>query len=306
MHVLITGGTGLIGQRLCKALIARGDDVSVLSRRPQQVPVLCGSQVQALGSLKEWTTQDFDAVINLAGAPIVDAAWTSARKQEIIASRVGFTQLLVAKMASVPNPPMVFLSGSAIGFYGDDAAGELDESKTAGTDFSAILCRDWETAAQRYDAEVRRLHADQMTPRIVLLRTGLVLDPRGGVLKKMLLPFQLGIGGKLGDGNQAMSWIHHADYLNAVLRLLDDTSCRGPYNLVAPNAVSNAFFSQTLAKTLHRPALFTTPAWVLRAILGERADLILRGQHVVPKALQADDFHFQFPELARALADILQ
>jgi uncharacterized protein (TIGR01777 family) len=306
MHILITGGTGLIGQRLCKALIARGDQVSVLSRRPQQVAILCGSQVQALGSLNEWTSQEFDAVINLAGAPIVDAAWSAARKQEIMASRVGYTQRLVIKMASVPKPPSVFLSGSAIGFYGDDATGELDESKSAGSDFSAILCRDWEAAAQRYESEVRHLHGDQSAPRIVLLRTGLVLDPRGGVLKKMLLPFQLGIGGKLGDGRQIMSWIHHADYLRAVLRLLDDANCRGPYNLAAPHAVSNAEFSSTLAKTLHRPALFTTPAWVLRMLLGERADLILRGQHVVPKALQACAFQFEYPELAPALAEILQ
>ncbi len=306
MHVLITGGTGLIGQRLCKALIARGDQVSVLSRRPQQVAALCGSQVQVLGSLKEWTTQDIDAVINLAGAPIVDAAWTAARKQEIIASRVVFTQSLVAKMASVPRPPAVFLSGSAIGFYGDEIAGELDESKSAGTDFSAILCRDWEAAAQRYAAEVSRLHGDNIVPRIVLLRTGLVLDPRGGVLKKMLLPFQLGIGGKLGDGLQMMSWIHHVDYLRAVLHLLDDANCHGAYNLVAPNAVSNAVFSRTLAQTLHRPAFFTTPAWVMRMVLGERANLILRGQHVVPNALRAGDFDFEYPELAPALANILQ
>lgn len=306
MRIFMTGGTGLIGRRLCKALTARGDQVTVLSRRPQQVSALCGSQVQALASLQEWTTQDFDAVINLAGAPIVDAAWTDARKQEIIVSRVGLTQALVTKMASVPNPPGLFLSGSAIGFYGDDIAGELDETKGAGQDFSAILCRDWEAAANQYGAELTRLHLREIAPRIVLLRTGLVLDPRGGVLKKMLLPFQMGVGGKLGDGRQMMSWIHHADYLRAVLHLLDDPSCSGPFNLVAPQALSNAEFSQILAKTLHRPALFTTPAWLMRTILGERADLILRGQHVVPRALQACQFQFAYPQLSLALAEILQ
>ncbi len=306
MRILITGGTGLIGQRLCKALTARGDHVTVLSRRPQQVAALCGSQVQTMASLQDWTSQDFDAVINLAGAPIVDAAWTPARKQEIIASRVGLTQNLVAKMASMPNPPSVFLSGSAIGFYGDEETGELDETKTAGKDFSALLCRDWEAAANHYSAQLASLNKIHVAPRIVFLRTGLVLDPRGGVLKKMLLPFQLGVGGKLGDGRQTMSWIHHADCLRALLRLLDDANCRGPFNLVAPNVVSNAEFSQTLASTLHRPAFFTTPAWVLRTILGERANLILRGQHVVPRALEACGFQFEYPQLSAALVDILQ
>lgn len=302
MHVLITGGTGLIGQRLCEALIARGDAVTVLSRRPHQVPQICGPQVKAIAHIDQIAEYDFDAVINLAGAPIVDAAWTEARKKELLASRVGLTRNLVDQLLRKARGPKVFISGSAIGYYGNSNAVELSETTPSGDDFSAQLCRDWEAEAERYAAQAQQQGQDV---RVVLLRTGLVLDPRGGVLKKMLLPFRLGLGGKLGHGRQWMSWIHHLDYLHAVLRLLDDEACSGPYNLVAPQPVSNATFTQCLAQVLRRPAVFSTPAFILNVLLGERAVLLLEGAHIVPSKLQELGFRFQFQDLSLALSDII-
>lgn len=303
MHVLITGGTGLIGQRLCQALIARGDAVTVLSRRPHQVAAICGPQVKAIAHIDQIPEYDFDAVINLAGAPIVDAAWTAQRKQELLASRVGLTRNLVDQLLQLGRPPKIFLSGSAIGYYGSNEAVELDENAAAGDDFPSCLCRDWEAEAQRYQA---RASEQGHQVRLVLLRTGLVLDPRGGVLKKMMLPFRLGLGGKLGHGRQWMSWIHHRDYLNAVLSLLDDAKSAGPFNLVAPQPVSNASFTQCLAQVLHRPAVFSVPAFVMKLVLGERAMLVLEGAHVAPKKLLEQGFQFQFQDLSLALNDIVQ
>ncbi|WMW79335.1 TIGR01777 family oxidoreductase [Undibacterium cyanobacteriorum] len=302
MHVLITGGTGLIGQRLCEALIARGDAVTVLSRRPHQVPQICGPQVKAIAHIDQIAEYDFDAVINLAGAPIVDAAWTETRKKELLASRVSLTRNLVEQLLRKARGPKVFISGSAIGYYGNSNAVELSEATPSGNDFSAQLCRDWEAEAMRYADQAQQQGQDV---RVVLLRTGLVLDPRGGVLKKMLLPFRLGLGGKLGHGRQWMSWIHHVDYLQAVLRLLDDEACSGPYNLVAPQPVSNATFTQCLAQVLRRPAIFSTPAFVLNSLLGERAVLLLEGAHIVPSKLLALRFRFQFQDLNSALTQII-
>ena len=303
MHVLITGETGLIGQRLCQALIARGDAVTVLSRKPHQVASICGPQVKAIAHIDQIPEYDFDAVINLAGAPIVDAAWTAQRKQELLASRVGLTRNLVDQLLKLGKPPRILISGSAIGYYGTSDTVEITESAPAGQDFSARLCSDWEAEALRYKTLAAE-HAQEV--RVVLLRTGLVLDPRGGVLKKMLLPFRLGLGGKLGHGRQWMSWIHHRDYLNAVLSLLDDQRCEGPYNLVAPQPVSNAGFTQCLAQVLHRPAVFSTPAFVLKLVLGERAVLVLEGSHIAPQRLLEQGFQFQFNDLSLALGEIIQ
>jgi hypothetical protein len=298
MHVLITGGTGLIGRRLCAALSARGDSVTVLSRRPHLVPQLCGAGVNAMASLDDWMPElRFDAVINLAGEPIVDARWTEKRQQVLLDSRVAVTEQLVKKIAQANHQPQVLLSGSAVGYYGIVADQTLNEEANSGHDFSASLCFAWEKAAQAVSG---------LDVRCVILRTGLVLDNRGGILKKMLFPFQCALGSRLGDGRQWMSWIHCEDYLNAVLALLDDTSAAGFYNLTAPQPVTNADFTRSLSRAVHRPALFVAPAWLLRLAMGERSDLLLGGQRVLPERLLAHGFHFRYPDLTSALANLIE
>lgn len=296
-QILVTGGTGFIGRPLCRALVAQGHRVTVLSRRPESVRDKCGPGVAALASLDDWRPgMHFDAVINLAGEPIADAAWTARRKQALRDSRIALTEKLVAAMARAQRPPAVLLSGSAIGYYGDGGDRAFDESSPAAGDFAARLCAEWEDAA---------LAAERLGTRVCLLRTGLVLDPSGGLLGRMLLPFRFGLGARLGNGRQWLSWIALEDYLAIVLRLLDDDGARGPFNMTAPQPVTNATFTSTLAAALHRPALLFAPAPVLRVALGERAPMLLGGQRVLPARLQALGYVFRQPALAGALAMLL-
>lgn len=297
MRILITGGTGLIGRHLCKALLAEGHLLTVLSRRPATVAVKCGAAVQALASLSEWLPdRTFDAVINLAGEPIVDAYWSQQRKQVLRDSRIGLTGKLVQGIAAAKQKPSVLLSGSAVGYYGDGGDMELHENASAGNDFAAQLCVDWEAQA---------LLAEKHGTRVCLLRTGLVLSKSGGLLERMLLPFKLGLGARLGSGRQWMSWIHIADYVASVLRLLNDDQMRGPFNMTAPRPVTNGEFTRTLAKSLHRPAFLFAPEPVLRLAMGERAALLLEGQRVLPAKLVAAGGQFTYPDLAGALDDLL-
>ncbi len=297
MQILITGGTGLIGRHLCKALLAEGHHLTVLSRRPETVGAKCGSVVRAMESLDEWQPElAFDAVINLAGEPIVDKAWTAKRKQALRDSRIALTGKLVQCMATAKQKPAVLLSGSAIGYYGNGGDTELQEDAGAGSDFAAELCRDWEAAA---------IAAENYGLRVCLLRTGLVLSGNGGLLGRMLLPFRLGMGARLGSGRQWMSWVHIEDYVMMVLRLLEDEQMSGPFNMTAPNPVTNAEFTRTLAHALHRPAFFVAPGQVLKLAMGERAALLLEGQRVLPAKLTASGFRFKFPDLDGALKAVL-
>lgn len=294
MRILVTGGTGFIGRALVRRLRARGDAVTVLSRSPASVAALFGNGVTAWRDLAEWTPETaFDAVINLAGEPIVDRPWTGARMRALRDSRIGVTERLVLAMRQSRRKPAVLLSGSAIGIYGNDGPDPVTEAATPATDFGAVLCADWERTA---------LEAESLGVRVCLLRTGLVLHRDGGLLKKMQLPFALGLGSRLGDGRQAMSWIHRADHLDALLFLLDHDTCRGAYNLTAPAPVSNREFTDTLARSLKRPALLAAPAWALRLALGQRAPMLLGGRRVLPERLLAAGFRFRFPALADALA----
>jgi uncharacterized protein (TIGR01777 family) len=297
MRILITGGTGLIGQQLCKALLAEGHQLTVLSRHPETVAVKCGAAVQTMATLGEWhPEQTFEAIINLAGEPIVDAWWSAKRKQVLRDSRIALTETLVRRIAAAKQKPVVLLSGSAVGYYGNGGDKELYESTGAGADFSANLCRDWETVA---------LAAKTSGVRVCLLRTGLVLSNSGGLLGKMLLPFKLGMGARLGNGKQWMSWVHIDDYVAMVLRLLADKQLSGPFNMTAPNPVINAQFTQALAHRLHRPAFFVAPDFVLRLAMGERAALMLEGQRVLPANLTDAGFQFKYPKLDSALANLL-
>lgn len=297
MQILITGGTGLIGRHLCKALLEGGHQLTVLSRSPETVEAKCGTNVRAMRALEEWHPElAFDAVINLAGEPIVDKAWTAKRKQALRDSRIALTGKLVQCMAAAKQKTVVLLSGSAVGYYGNGGDTELEEDAGAGSDFAAGLCRDWEVAAR--DAEKYGL-------RVCLLRTGLVLSERGGLLGRMLMPFRLGMGARLGNGRQWISWVHIEDYVMMVLRLLEDEQMSGPFNMTAPYPVTNAEFTRTLAHALHRPAFFVAPGMVLKLAMGERAALLLEGQRVLPTKLTASGFRFKFPDLDGALKAVL-
>lgn len=298
MNILLTGGTGFIGRSLCAALVAAGHGMTVLSRAPEAVAGKCGPGVQAIGSLAGWRPGSrVDAVINLAGEPIIDRPWSESRRQQLRNSRVALTRELVEAMARWPHVPGVVLSGSAIGLYGDSGDTVLDETAPPASDFAAQLCADWEAAA---------LGAESLGARVCVLRTGLVLDRHGGLLGRMLLPFRLGLAAQLGDGRQWMSWISMADYVAAVLMLLENPEASGPFNMTAPQPVTNAQFTRALASSLHRPALLRVPSFVLRGLLGQRAPMLLGGQRVLPLRLQALGFVFRHSELTVALPALLE
>lgn len=296
MRILITGGTGLIGRQLCKVLSAEGHQLTVLSRKPETVAVKCGSAVQAMAKLGEWQPQrTFDAVINLAGEPIVDARWTESRKQVLRDSRIALTGELVQRIAAAEHKPAVLLSGSAIGYYGGRGDEELGEDSGAGADFPAQLCMGWEAAASA---------AERFGVRVCLLRTGLILSRDGGLLTRMAPPFKMGMGARLGEGRQWMSWIHIDDYVAMVLRLLRDEQMRGAYNMTSPAPVTNKEFTAVLAAVLHRPAAFVVPASLLKLSLGESASLLLEGQRVLPRRMLAAGQAILFPKLEEALKDL--
>ncbi len=282
MNILITGGTGLIGTRLCQQLHQLGHELTVLSRKPETVPTFC----KAIRSLDEWQpATHFDAVINLAGESIVDKAWTEARKKVLWDSRVGVTQSLVRCIEAADEKPRVFISGSAIGYYGNTGDKTLDEGAHVGKDFGAQLCDEWEKAALASSV------------RVCILRTGLVLAPSGGFLKKMLPAFKLGVGGSMGSGQQWMSWIHIDDYIAVLIELLTNPNAQGAYNMTAPQPLTNQAFTEHLAKALNRRVFFSTPAWVLQLLLGERADLLLGGQRVFPVRVTDLGYTFKYNDL---------
>lgn len=296
MKVFITGITGLIGQALVQALLKRNCTVSGLTRNANKAAEKLPKSVSLVESLDD--ANDFmpDVVINLAGAPIADKRWSNARKEQLFASRVDLTRQLVSWMKGLRQSPEVFISGSAVGFYGRQGRKKVDEESTPNDEFTHQLCDQWEKVA---------MEANSFS-RVCLLRTGLVVAPGGGFLAKMLLPFKLGLGGRLGDGKQMMSWIHIDDMVKGILFLIDTNACSGAYNFTAPNPVSNNEFTKTLGKALNRPTVFPVPAFVLKTALGEMSDLLLTGQNAVPKRLKEAGYWFQFTELDEALGNVLE
>lgn len=297
MNILITGGTGFIGSKLTKSLIKQGHNVTILSRDPNKVSALFGSVVTALSDLRQLTSDSsYQVIINLAGAPIFDARWSEARKQLLRNSRIDLTTQLVESMSHMHVKPDVFISGSAIGYYGDQGDNILTEQSVSRADFSQQLCADWEAAA---------ISAEKYGIRVCLIRTGLVIAGGGGLLQRMLLPFRLGLGGRLGDGKQWMSWIHRQDWIAIAEAMITDNSMHGAYNATAPNPVTNTEFTKTLAACLKRPALLPVPAWLLKMLLGEMSELVLGSQRVIPDRLLAHGFKFQYPNLADAINQAL-
>ncbi len=295
--ILITGGTGFLGTALVKTFLRKNYQVAVLSRSASKVASRLGEQVSAFTRIEDLPdAAHFHVVVNLAGAGIFDQWWTQARKQQLRDSRILLTDQLVAWLGRSSQPAPVLISGSAIGIYGDQGDRELDESSETIADFSQQLCADWEAIA---------LQAEQYGVRVCLIRTGLVLGEGGGLLQRLLLPFRLGLGGRLGDGQQWMSWVHREDWLSIVETLIDNPQMHGAYNATAPYPVTNQQFSETLAKVLRRPQLLPLPAALLKWVLGEMAALLLGSQRVLPQRLLAQGFNFKFTQLDDALGNLL-
>ncbi|HEY0924581.1 TIGR01777 family oxidoreductase [Rheinheimera pacifica] len=292
MHILLTGGTGLIGSALVKHWLNQHKLV-VLTRNPAQAQQQLGPEVRTVQSLQQVDFNQINAVINLAGEPIVGKRWSDAQKQLLCDSRWAITEQMVGAIKAASAPPSVLISGSAIGIYGRQQQQFIDEDyQPFHAEFSSELCQRWEQLA---------LEAQSANTRVCLLRTGIVLANEGGALKKMLLPFKLGLGGRIGNGEQYMSWVHLQDMLRLTDFLLQHPTLTGPFNATAPNPVTNAEFSQQLAKVLHRPAILPMPAFVLKLMLGEMADLLLTGQRVIPAKLQHAGFAFKYSQLPDAL-----
>lgn len=298
MRILVTGATGLIGKALLPHL--NHDEITVISRDPARAYQQLGHHINALDLLESLPSLDqFDAVINLAGEPIIGKRWSAQQKHVIEDSRWNITQQLVDKIKASDNPPHTFISGSAVGIYGNQHDQIIDESfyiTPNNTDFSQQVCYQWEQIA---------LEAQSDKTRVCLLRTGIVIAKQGGALAKMLLPYRFGVGGPIGSGQQYFPWIQLQDMVRGILFLLNNNDAQGPYNMTAPNPVTNRVFSATLANTLHRPHLLFTPAWVLKCALGESSQLLLDGQRALPSKLLAAGFNFTFPDIEQALKQTL-
>jgi uncharacterized protein (TIGR01777 family) len=296
MHVVVSGSRGLVGSALVPFLTTGGHRVTRLVRGMAAGPDETAWD-PARGLVDASRLDGVDAVVHLAGENIAAGRWTPARKAEIRRSRVDGTRNLCEVLARLPRPPKVLASASAIGFYGDRGAETLTEESAPGTGFLTDVCREWEAATEP---------ASRAGIRVVNLRFGMVLSPRGGALQKLLLPFRLGMGGRLGDGRQFTSWIALDDAIGAIHHALCEESVRGPVNAVAPEPVSNAEFTRTLARVLRRPTLLPVPAFAARLAFGEMADaLLLAGARALPARLQASGYRFRFPDLESALRHLL-
>ncbi|MBI1814456.1 MAG: TIGR01777 family protein [Deltaproteobacteria bacterium] len=299
MTIIVTGATGFIGTALCRALHEAGHRVIALSRSGAAARRQLGERVEVI----EWSSPQWqsevaaaDAVINLAGESIASGRWTAARKQAIVRSRLDTTEQVVKAMRAGGKPRRVFISASAVGYYGPHADETLDETAAAGSGFLADVCRAWEHEAQA---------AEALGVRVVRLRLGVVLGDGGGALARMVLPFKLYAGGPLGSGQQWLSWIHRDDVVGLIRFALEHDTIAGALNATAPDPQRMRDFCQTLGKVMGRPSWAPVPAVVLRLALGEMADMLLSGQRVLPAAAQRAGYIFQFPRLEPALREVL-
>lgn len=293
--VLVTGGSGFIGRHLIPDLLAAGQDVEVLTRDKARAQKQLPDGATPIESLPD--ASEPQAVINLAGENLAGKRWREGQKREMRESRLRITRDLVAFIGRCRVRPEVLVTGSAVGFYGARGEEVLDESASAGNEFQSRLCADWEAEAARA--------RDEYGVRVCFVRTGIVLGASDGALAQMLTPFKFGLGGQFGDGQQYMPWIHIRDEVGAIRFLMRESACHGPYNLTAPNPVTNREFTKTLARVLHRPAFARLPAPVLNVMLGEMAHLVLTGQRAIPRALQSVGYEFVFSDLENAFDDLV-
>ncbi len=301
MQILITGGTGFIGRELMKLLMTHKvtlltRDIAKAKHRLNHIHSENLSFIDTLDELQD--LNHFDAVINLAGEPIADKRWTPKQKSLICRSRWDITEQLVALIHASTQPPAVFISGSAVGYYGDQQEHPFDESlHIHHASFSHQICATWEQIALRAQSE---------RTRVCILRTGVVLAPEGGALQKMLPPYKLGLGGTIGSGQQYMPWIHMSDMVQAIMFLLTTEHAQGVFNLCAPHPATNEIFSKSLAATIKRPHLLLAPKWAIKLLMGEAAELVLDSMRAKPKKLTELGFKFQYSHVKPALKNLLQ
>ena len=301
-QVIVTGATGLIGQKLIERLTKRGDQAIAFVRNPER------DRQRAPGASRyvEWSVskesgewrqvlQEADAVVNLAGAPIAER-WTDEQKEKIYNSRIAGTRHLVEAMGELDRKPSVLVNGSAVGYYGASTTEVVNELSPSGDDFMARVCSDWEAEALRAEGE---------GVRVALIRIGIVLSPDGGALAKLLTPFRLFVGGTLGSGDQPWPWVHIDDLLDLILYALDNQQLQGPLLAVAPEQISNWQFSKALGHVLHRPSIFPLPPFILRMMLGEGAVAILSGQRVWPERTLNSGFDFNWKSVEEALRNLV-
>ena len=302
MNIIITGASGLIGSALIPLLQSKGHSITRFVRDKAQAKRDDGTQAvewnPQQGELDARLLEGNDAVFHLAGEPVAEGRWTEEKKRRIRESRVRGTNLLAAKLAECANPPHTFICASAVGFYGDRGEEVLREESASGTGFLSEVCREWEASA---DA------AREKGIRVVHARFGIVLSSDGGALAKLLTPFKLGLGGKLGTGRQYMSWIAIDDTIEALHHALTNTQLEGAMNVVAPNPVTNSEFTETMGRVLGRPALFSVPKFAARLAFGEMADAaLMSSQRLLPAHLLATNFVFKYPQLEGALRHLLR
>ncbi|MDJ0702343.1 MAG: TIGR01777 family oxidoreductase [Leptolyngbyaceae cyanobacterium MO_188.B28] len=306
MKVAVTGATGFVGSRLVERLQAEGHTVTVLTRNADKgrkvFPTIAFPNVEVVAYTPsqsgEWQTAiaGCDGVVNLAGEPIAESRWTLSRKQAILDSRKIVTQKIIEAISKADSKPTVLVNASAIGYYGDSETEIFDEtSPPVAADFLSQVCQAWETEAQK---------VEEAGVRLVILRIGIVLG-MGGAISRMLLPFQLYAGGPIGSGRQWFSWIHREDLVSLILKALTDSNLQGVFNATAPNPVRMNELCQALGKVMNRPSWLPVPDFVIETLLGDGAQVVLKGQKVLPKRTQSIGFQYQYPEVSQALKEIV-
>ena len=305
MNILITGGSGFVGRRVCELLLANGHSLVLLTRGQTPIasfgPLSAGQSLEVRnmstdGQLPAGLLDDIDGIVNLAGEPLATGRWTKAKKQSILESRVNLTRQLVAAITQLARPPRVLVNASAVGYYGASETAIMTESSPPGDDFLARVCIAWEQEARK---------AESCGVRTVRIRISLVIGRGAHALRLMVLPFMFFVGGPLGNGKQWFPWIHREDLARVIIQALEDDAYQGPINAVAPQVINQHDVSLAIGRVLGRPAWLTVPAFALRLLFGERAQVLLTGQRVVPQQLQDHGFKFKFTTIEAALTDSL-
>jgi hypothetical protein len=302
LRIVVAGGSGLIGRKLIGSLLQAHHEVTLISRTPEKAGNFFPSvQVRFWDAKNEPALTDIldgaDAVINLIGESLASKRWTQIQKERILASRIESTRAVIQAINHAHHKPFVLLNASAVGYYGNVPEDEVTESAPRGTGFLADVCDLWEAEA---------LKVQKFGVRVVLMRTGIVLDNNGGALQNIIMPFRFFIGGPPGSGRQWFPWIHLQDEVSAILFAMENDHMSGPLNLAAPESVRMTDFCRMLGRIVHRPSWMHAPAWILKFVLGEMAEpLLLHGQKMIPQKLIESGFKFQFPKLEDALRDLL-